>query len=79
MLNDFVSPANVFPGEGAIHQTPYSYCLEIINPQLFSTLGNYDVKKRKSFAANSFNNVFACHMRWKSDRQYLCTPSVTPD
>lgn len=37
------------------------------------------LKKRKSFAANSCNNVFVCHMRWKSDRQYLCTPSVTRD
>lgn len=26
---------------------PYSYCLEIINPQFFSTLGNYDLKKGK--------------------------------
>lgn len=37
------------------------------------------LKKRESFAANSCNNVFVCHMRWKSDRQYLCTPSVTLD
>lgn len=37
------------------------------------------LKKGKSFAANSCNNVFVCHMRWKSDRQYLCTPSVTLD
>lgn len=54
---------------------PYSYCSEVINPQFFSTLGNYDVKKGKVLLltvatmyllatcdGNLINNICALHL-----------------